>query len=231
MDGTILDTLGDLNTSLNYALGKAGHKSDWSNEHTACFVGSGIQVAIRRALLCEAGRCACTPDALSTIGTPEDHPTPEETAEELRVKEIFTPYYKLHCDDSTAPYPGIPETIRTLRARGIHTSVVSNKQDAAVQLLAQKKFSGLFNAARGESDSIRRKPAPDMTLAILKEAGIEKDRAVYVGDSEIDLQTAANTGISCISVDWGFRSRAYLEKLGAQIIVSDPSEIVKLVTG
>ncbi len=230
MDGTILNTLTDLNLSLNYALGAAGHKSDWSNEDTALFFGSGIQVAIRRALLCEAGRIPCEEDAVSAIGTEADHPTPEETSEALRVKEIFTPFYNTHCNDHTAPYPGIPEAIRTIRCRGIHTSVVSNKQDAAVQLLAENKFPGLFDVALGEKEGIRRKPAPDMVLAVLEQASIPKEEAVYIGDSEIDLRTATNAGMPCISVDWGFRKKSFLKKIGAQTIVSRPDEIISLIT-
>ncbi len=229
MDGTILDTITDLRDSLNYALKTTGHRDGWTGRDTALFFGSGVDTAVRRVLLCEAGRRELTMESLEEIGGPEDHRSEEEIREEQKVKEAFTPYYKEHCNDHTGPYAGIPNLIRTLRSMGIHTAVVSNKQDPAVQILAEHFFSGLFDAVLGEKEGIRRKPAPDMTLSIMEQGGFSREETVYIGDTEIDLQTAANAGIPCISVDWGFRSESFLRRKGAEIIVSDPMEIASLL--
>ena len=209
MDGTILNTLEDLTGSLNYALGQTGHRHDYVAEDVKHFFGSGIRVAISRALAAEG-----QPDV------PEDDPEVE------RVREIFAPHYAKHCNDHTGPYPGIPECIAALRKRGILTAVVSNKPDFAVQTLAREIFPGCFDLADGEQSGVRRKPAPDMTDKALKDLKTSKENAVYVGDSEVDLMTAKNAGLPCIAVSWGFRSIEFLKARGASTIVDRADEIV-----
>ena len=226
MDGTILDTLADLNHSLNYALKECGHRGDFPEETTKAFFGSGIKVAIRRALALEQGFPA---ERLDVIGT-ADEPSLNVTEEEIeRIRQVYAPYYQAHCNDVTGPYPGIPELLKELRSRGVKTAVVSNKPDAAVQKLAEETFPGGFDYALGEMPGTARKPAPDMVEKCLAEFGIESEDAVYVGDSEVDLQTAENAGLACIPVDWGFRSREYLEKKGAKVIVSSCGEVLKKI--
>lgn len=211
MDGTILNTAGDLCVSLNFALQKAGYRSAYTEQQVRLFFGSGIAEAIRRAL-----------------GTEGIVPAPEEVD---RIRKIFVPYYADHCADKTDSYPGIPELLQELRAAGVKTAVVSNKPDIAVQELAARYFPGLFDMAVGEKEGIRRKPDPDMTESALRRLCADKSTAVYVGDSEVDLQTAENAGLPCISVDWGFRSIDFLRHHHAAVIVSAPQEIMKIVRG
>jgi len=224
MDGTVLDTLTDLNHSLNHALEVCGHRHDYSPEITGAFFGSGITVSATRALAYEAGWPL---ESLVQVGSADDpiSPTVDPSAV-AEIEDVFRPYYAIHCTDSTGPYPGIPETIRALRARGLLTAVVSNKPDNAVQELVRDQFDGLFDYSIGEQKGIARKPSPDMVLRCLEILGVSPSESVYIGDSEIDLQTAANTGLDCIAVDWGFRSRAFLETSGATRIISRAEELL-----
>lgn len=226
MDGTILDTLEDLGKSLNYALGACGHRGDFGQEATKAFFGSGIRVAITRALALEQG---FPQDKLDVIGTAEEPDLGIDPAEVERIREIYAPYYQAHCNDETGPYPGIPELLALLQRRGVKTAVVSNKPDPAVRKLAEEVFPGGFDFALGETPELARKPAPDMVRRCLSEFGLEPREAVYIGDSEVDLQTAENAGLPYILVDWGFRSRAYLEKRGADLIVSSCEEIAEKI--
>lgn len=230
MDGTVLNPLGDLTDSINYAMAAAGHRHDYTEELVRQFFGSGITVAIIRALATEQGTPA---DLLLQVGTDHDAITETMDADEVkRIQNIYLPYYEAHCNDKTGPYAGIPEVLRRLRGAGVLTAVVSNKPDPAVQTLVNELFSGLFDLSVGEMDGVRRKPAPDMTEKVLRDLGIaRKADAVYIGDSEIDMQTAVNSGLDCISVDWGFRGRKFLEDNHAQTIVSRPEEIADIILG
>ncbi len=203
LDGTILDTLEDLTDGVNYALTECGYPVRTIDE-VRSFVGNGIRRLIERAL---------------PSGTPE--------AEIDHVHGIFSPYYRAHCDVKTRPYDGIPEMLRMLRESGIRTAVLSNKADFAVQPLVRQYFGGLFDLAFGERDGIPRKPAPDAVFEILAQLGVEKSQAVYIGDSNVDVETARNAGLDCICVDWGFRDRAQLRDAGAEQIVSAPQELLK----
>ena len=163
----------------------------------------------------------------------EPQTTPSQTPSTLqKIQEIYTPYYAAHCDIKTGPYAGILEVLEKLRAAGVKTAVVSNKPDIAVQKLVNDLFTGMFDLSVGEMDGVRRKPAPDMTEKALRDLGTtDKKEAVYIGDSEIDMQTAENSGLDCISVDWGFRGRKFLEEHKAKTIVSRPEEILPLILG
>ena len=230
MDGTVLNPLGDLTDSINYALSRTGHRHDYTQDLVRQFFGSGVTVAIVRALAVEQG---VLPDDLLQVGTDHDEITCRmDPGEVRRIQEIYLPYYEAHCNDKTAPYDGIPEVLQQLHSAGVLTAVVSNKPDAAVQTLVKELFSGLFDLSVGEMDGVRRKPAPDMTQKALSALGIQdKKDAVYIGDSEIDMQTAVNSGLDCISVDWGFRGRRFLEENHARTIVSRPSEIAEIILG
>ncbi len=202
LDGTILDTLEDLTDGVNYALSECGYPVRTIDE-VRSFVGNGIRKLIERAL---------------PVGTPE--------AEIDRVHGIFAPYYKAHCDVKTKPYDGIPEMLHKLRDAGILTAVLSNKGDFAVQPLIRQYFPGLFDMALGERPGVPRKPAPDGVYEILEQLDVQKADAVYIGDSNVDIETARNAGLACVCVDWGFRDRAQLMDAGADRIVSTPEALL-----
>lgn len=205
MDGTILDTLEDLKDSVNYALCECGYPERTYDE-VRSFVGNGIRKLIERAV-------------------------PSGTALENidKVHNIFTEHYKVHCADKTKAYDGIKPLISELRRNGIKTAVVSNKADYGVQELCKEYFDGLFDYAVGEREGIRRKPAPDSVNEALRVLGYNKSEAVYIGDSDVDFETAINAELPCISVLWGFRDEDFLRSIGAKTFVSKPSEILDII--
>lgn len=205
MDGTILDTLVDLQNCMNYVL-ELHHMPTRTLEEIRSFVGNGIRTLIERAT-----PSGTSPEALNQI------------------HKDYMAYYELHCTDYTKPYDGIPELLRALKKQGYKTAVVSNKADAAVQDLCVKYFDGLFDLAIGERPEIAKKPAPDMVELALKQMGISKENAVYIGDSDVDVATARNSGLDMITVDWGFRDRDFLQAQGAEVIISDPMEVLTLI--
>lgn len=207
MDGTILDTLEDLESSLNFALTEAGCPVR-KREEVRRFLGNGMQRLIELAVL---------PDC------------PEE--KKTKILERFKEHYKIHCADRTKPYDGILELLRTLRENGCRTAVVSNKGDFAVQELNQQYFAGLMDCAIGEKEGVRKKPAPDSVNEVLKELQINRQDAVYIGDSEVDIETAKNAGMDCIIVSWGFREREFLIAQGAELIVDSAEELEKQILG
>lgn len=229
MDGTILDTITDLTASLNEACRETGHRADFTRDDVRHFFGSGAEVAVQRALAVEKEYSVKEVGALGVDKRAEDFGISEEAAN--AVIAAFAAYYGEHCDDATGPYPGILALLKQLKAAGVRIAVVSNKLDEAVQVLNRVHFEGLFEEARGERADIRRKPAPDMVLAVLQSLQVKPEEAVYIGDTEVDMLTAKNSGMDCISVDWGFRSREALEKLGAKQIADRAEEIFALVTG
>ena len=229
MDGTILDTSGDLTAAVNYAMAECGHRHDFTTADGCLFFGSGAHTAIQRALAREAGMDRAR---ILQIGSAANAPVPgiNET-EVMRILEIYQPYYKAHNAELTRPFPGIPELLKKLRRAGIRTAVVSNKPDNSVVQLAADYFDGAFDLAIGETAGIARKPAPDMNLMILHKLGIDVRDAVYIGDTEIDILTARNTGMDCIMVEWGFRPRAELEALGAKVFAATADDVLRLIGG
>ena len=227
MDGTILDTVTDLQNAVNYALEKCGHRHDFTYEDTKLLFGSGVKVAFERALALENGAPYSALEAIGAASNAAEYGVSE--TEVTKIQEIYLPYYAENCLIKTGPYDGIPSAVKKLRDSGILTAVVSNKPHAAVLSLANELFPGLFDYAAGEIPGIKRKPAPDMTEAALKFFNIDKFEAVYIGDSEIDMQTAANSFLEFIAVDWGFRSRQFLKEHGVTHIVSDCDELLKLL--
>ena len=205
LDGTILDTLEDLADAMNYALGEHGYP--WRTiEEVRRFVGNGIRKLIERAV----------PAGLAK--------------EEIdRVHETFSAYYQQHCADKTRPYEGVLPLLERLRAAGCLTAVVSNKADAAVQPLCRRYYNGLFDYAVGERTGIRRKPDTDSVQEVLRRLQVEAADAVYIGDSEVDIQTAKNAGLDSIIVTWGFRDRDYLESQGGRRFVDRPEEIEQII--
>ena len=207
LDGTILNTLEDLADSTNYALKTCGYPERTMDE-VRQFVGSGIRKLMERAV-------------------PEGTPVEEID----RVHETFTAHYKVHCADKTRPYDGIMELLQNLKKDGCKLAVVSNKADYGVQELCKQYFDGIFDFAVGEREGIRKKPAPDSVNEVLKTLGCSRDRAVYIGDSDVDIQTAANAQMDHIIVEWGFRDVPFLIAKGAKVLVEKPEEILEIVEG
>lgn len=205
MDGTLLNTLEDLTDATNYALRKMG-MPERSIDEVRTFVGNGVQKLLERAV----------PGGL-------ENPRFEETFAE------FKDYYSVHCNDKTGPYEGVLPLLRDLKAEGYALAIVSNKLDAAVKELAEEYFEGIVPVAIGEREGVAKKPAPDMVQTALKELGTSAETAVYVGDSEVDLMTAKNSGLPCITVLWGFRDEEFLREHGALNIAKTPQEIKKFL--
>lgn len=212
LDGTLLDTLEDLYQSVNRALAAHGQPARGRDE-VCLFTGNGIRRLIERSV---------------GEGRPDVDPAVTEA-----VFEDFKRDYAAHCEDHTAPYPGIPQMVANLRAAGVACAVVSNKADFAVQELVQRHFPDAFDAVLGENEAagIRKKPAPDMVDAALERLGRGREGLAYVGDSEVDIQTAAACACSCVSCTWGFRSREWLLDAGATLLVNTPSELERVLLG
>ena len=206
LDGTLLDTLGDLAASVNFAL-QAFDMPQHSVAAVRSMVGNGVRLLMERAVPGGAR-----------------HPQFEAAF------STFRQHYMEHSLDTTRPYEGIPELLGELKGRGRQTAVVSNKFDTATKALCNHFFSGLIDVAVGEheAEGIRKKPAPDTVLEALSQLGAGPERAVYVGDSEVDIATARNSGLPCISVLWGFRSRESLLASGATTFVSSPAELIEM---
>lgn len=227
MDGTILDTSEDLTAAVNYAMGQFGHRSDFTREDGCMFFGSGARTAIQRALACEAGMKR---EQILQIGSASNSSVPGIDEEEVtRILNVYQPYYKAHNAILTHAFPGINDLLKKLKASGVLTAVVSNKPDNSVVQLAADYFDGEFDLAIGETEGIARKPAPDMNFMILKKLGVEVGDAIYIGDTEIDIATAQNTGMDCIMVGWGFRPREELEALGAKVFAQTADEVFELI--
>ena len=153
----------------------------------------------------------------------------KQALEDKNLETLLSDEYDSHNAILTCPYPGITDLIRKLKDDGILTAVVSNKPDNSVVQLAEDYFGGQFDLAIGETDGIARKPAPDMNYLALRKLGVDVKDAVYIGDTEIDIRTAANTGMDLIMVEWGFRPKALLQSLGAEVFVSTADEIYSII--
>lgn len=207
LDGTILDTLQDLTDSTNYVLNTNGYPIHTIDE-VRRYVGNGIYLLIKRAL-----------------------PKGTDEKEIQRLFEQFVSYYKDHCAIKTKPYEGIKDLLVSLKEKGIKRAVVSNKGDFAVKILIDKYFPDLFEISVGQKDGVRKKPYPDSVNEVLKELDCKNQEAVYIGDSEVDIQTAMNANMECISVSYGFRSKEFLKENKARLIVDDVKGLYKELLG
>ena len=205
LDGTLLDTLEDLAGAANATLKAHGMPAHTVREIRS-FLGNGMANLIERS---------------APAGTDK-----EELAALLA---DFKAYYGAHCTERTRPYAGIPELLAALRKAGIKTAMISNKGDFAVQSLAKDYFDGLLDLAVGERAGIPRKPAPDMVRSALAALHADPAAAIYVGDSEVDILTAKNAGLACISVTWGFRDAKDLRAHGATTPVNTVRELQNLL--
>ena len=213
LDGTLLDTLQDLANSVNYALRQHG-MPEHSVDDIRRFVGNGVRLLMERAV----------PDGAR-------NPQFEETF------ATFRQHYMQHSLDTTRPYDGIPELLHELKARGCKLAVVSNKMMAATQALVRHFFPDVDVAiGEHEAEGIRKKPAPDTVFEALRQLGIihlpssiihQTSDIVYIGDSDVDIETARNSGLPCISVLWGFRSRDFLLAHGATTFAEHPADILR----
>jgi len=200
MDGTVLDTLQDLADSINHTMREFGCP-ERSVKEVRAFLGCGARQLI----------------ALSLPGKADDPDL--ET-----VLAAYGAYYGQHSQDKTQPYAGIPEALEKLKER-YALAVVSNKPDVAVKPLAQQFFPGIY--ALGEAADCPRKPAPDMVYKAMRELGVEK--CIYVGDTEVDIETARNAGVPCLTVTWGFRDLPELEAAGADYFCDDPADMPQML--
>ena len=205
MDGTVLNTLDDLTDAVNHVFSQFDLPAR-SPEDYRKFFGNGIGYAMK-----------CT--------APEG--TPDSLFDEMI--PVFREYYDKHCLDKTRPYDGILELMSTLKEKGYKMAIVSNKIDSAVKELNDRFFSEYVAVAIGEKPGIKRKPAADTVLAALDELGASRSEAVYIGDSEVDLQTARNSGLSCISVLWGFRDKNLLIENGATVFAKTPEDVLAIL--
>lgn len=201
LDGTLLSTLADLAASTNYAL-RTHHMPERSLDEVRRFVGNGVKKLMERAI----------PDGLN-------NPLFEETF------ATFRQHYMQHNLDTTQPYPGIMQLLEQLKAEDKNIAVVSNKFYAATRELCRHFFGDLVPVAIGEREDIRKKPAPDTVIEALRELGVDKEGAVYIGDSDVDIMTAKNSCMPCVSVLWGFRDKEFLLEHGATTLISKPEEM------
>lgn len=206
LDGTLLDTLSDLSNSVNFAL-RRHSLPEHSYAEIRQMLGNGVRRLVREAV-------------------------PEGT-DDVTYEAVFADFrrhYMDHCLDATAPFPGMLHVLETLRRRGVKMAIVSNKLDPAVQELNRHFFAQYIEVAVGESATVRRKPCPDAVLSALERLGSERGRALYVGDSEVDIATARAAGMRVAVALWGFRDECQLRPLAAEdtLFVSRPEELLDI---
>ena len=205
LDGTLLNTLEGLKNSTNFAL-KKFNCPEITLEQTRSFVGNGVQKLIERAIQ----KKKKNPDFEKCLNTFKEH-------------------YSKTMYQKTVAYDGIEDMLTELKKRGIKTGVVSNKFDTAVKELCKNYFDGLIIVAIGESPDVRKKPAPDSVLKAMEILGAKPENTLYVGDSDVDIQTAKNSNLKSVGVTWGFRDRELLEEEGADFIINTPCELLELI--
>ena len=205
LDGTLLDTLSDLHASVNFALRELSFPERTIDEIRR-FIGNGVVKLVERSV-----------------------PTGTDAETAKHCLDIFRQHYLVHMSDNTAPYEGVTDLLGKLREYGIKTAVVSNKLHSAVAELCDDYFPALIDCALGVSDESERKPAPKNVFRAFDVLSCDKDSTVYVGDSEVDVQTAKNEGLRCIGVTWGFRDREELISAGADLIADNAEGLLKLI--
>lgn len=205
LDGTLLNTLEDLADSTNYALTEFGLPIR-TLEEIRHFVGNGVDLLIKRAV----------EGAL-------------EQKEEERCLAIFKEHYNQNMNHKTQPYDGIKEMVKSLLVRGYHIAIVSNKFDSAVKELNDIYFEGMFPVTIGASPKIAKKPAPDSVFEALEQLGVSGESAIYVGDSDVDVMTAKNSGLTFVGVTWGFREEEILKDMGAEYIIHEPRQLFEIL--
>ena len=205
LDGTLLDTLQDLADSTNFALETMGFPKRTIAEIRS-FVGNGVAQLIKKAV-------------------------PNGTSEDIIQKtlSVFKEHYAVHCEDMTRPYDGIIFLLDMLLKNGCQIAVVSNKIESAVQQLCEKYFGGRISVCIGDREGMARKPAPDSVFSALHRLNVQAKDAVYIGDSEVDIQTAKNAEMDMIGVTWGFRDQADLKEQGARVFADSAESLAELL--
>ena len=204
LDGTILDTIGDLDSALNHTL-EAFSFPVIALEKTRSLVGRGLRNLVKDA-------SGCTDDAAIS-----------------EMHSEMVSYYSAHAIEKTVPYPGIPEALARLTDEGVKMAVLSNKRDEVTVALCEHFFPGIFEVCQGEKAGVPMKPSPESVFSVMERLGCTADETVYVGDSEVDITTASNAGIGSIIVTWGFRQKADLEKAGADVLTDDVPSMTDLI--
>lgn len=205
LDGTLLDTLEDLRSSVNHALRLHGFP-ERTYEEIRTFVGNGVRNLMLKAV-------------------PGGDAEPAFEA----VFADFRSHYAVHWRERTAPYEGVMPLVEELHRRGMKLAVVSNKSDAEVKNLCAEFFGDKISCIRGEVPGVPRKPEPDSVFLALEALGVPREAALYVGDSEVDVHTARNAGLDCVAVTWGFRLREELEEAGAETFIDTPAELLEMI--
>ena len=204
-DGTLLYTIPDLGDAVNYGLSKYGYPThDYPTIQT--FVGNGVRKLVERAL-----------------------PDGEKNPDFEKVFAAFNEYYDVHCVDKTAPYEGIMDMLKLLHLRGERMAIVTNKYQAAAEELRERFFGEYIPIIEGDRLGRERKPNPAPVLAAMKALGAEGEKAVYIGDSEVDYMTAKNSDTDFIAVAWGYRDVEFLKSLGAEKIAYNPADIPDMI--
>lgn len=204
LDGTLLYTLEDLTNSVNYTMDLFNCPRRTIDDVCA-FIGNGVQILLKR----------CAPEG-----------TDADTLKAMF--EAFKPHYLEHMYDNTRPYDGVLKMMADVKDAGFKSGIVSNKLDPAVKELDKLFFNGLTNSAIGAPPEAK-KPNPAAVFQCLEEIGIDNSQAIYIGDTDVDIETAHNSGMACIGVSWGFRGREFLEKLNCEYIIDSPEELVPLL--
>ncbi|MDE5980674.1 MAG: HAD family hydrolase [Bacteroidaceae bacterium] len=203
LDGTLIDSLQDLWISVNHSLSQMGFPKR-SLDEVRQFVGNGVGKLMQRAV-----------------------PQGTDNALVEQCLQCFKQHYVKHCCENTAPYEGVVPMLRLLHQQGILTVILPNKLQSAGDELVDEHFKGIIDVVIGEREGIRRKPAPDMVDLAVQQLQLEKDDCLYIGDSDVDVQTAGNAGLDCVAVLWGFRSRDVLLQAGATRFVEHPAELLE----
>lgn len=207
LDGTLMNTLDDLTISTNHALSQMGFTTRTIDE-VRQFLGNGVRTLIEMAL-------------------------PEKTTEDTIERTIssFLQHYTSHCKDHSRPYDGILELLSSLKKMGVKMAIVSNKPDVEVKKLNAEHFAEFIDIALGENEKsgIPRKPSPAMVYEAINQLGAEPEKSLYVGDSDVDILTARNAGIDCLSVTWGFKTAEFLSQFGATKMIDAPSQMLKII--
>ena len=202
LDGTLLNTLGDLTYAVNETMKAFGYPTR-TREEVRSFIGDGIQMLLRRCV------------------------SPNAYSDELI--KIFKEVYASHCQDTTAPYEGIIPLLASLKERGVKLAVLSNKADFATKKLVKAYFGDYITLAVGENEAagVRKKPAPDALFSVMREMSVTAKETLYVGDSEVDILTAKAAGVECVSVLWGFKEEEFLRENGATTLISQPMQLLE----
>lgn len=205
LDGTLLNTLEDLFDSMNHVLDAYGHRNI-TLEQARSYVGNGIERFLELSL-----------------------PQGKDNKDFVKCLQLFKAHYSINMENKTKPYDGVIELLKEIKQRNYKTAIVSNKFNAAVKQMCPKYFNGYIDVAIGESEKVRKKPAPDSIYMALEQLGVDKSQACYIGDSDVDANTAGNAGMVFVGVSWGFRDKELLYSLGAVTVIDRPEQLLDII--